>query len=48
LEYFVDEFVKPNVEKDVRDVPGLKSRDTKRRKHLSDVARRVRVTYDGV
>jgi hypothetical protein len=48
LEYFVDEFVKTNVEENVRNVPGLKRRDTERRKHICDVARRVRVTRDGV
>jgi hypothetical protein len=48
LEYFVDEFVKSNVEENVRDVPGLKRRYTKRRKHVSDVARGVRVPRDGV
>jgi hypothetical protein len=48
LEYFVDEFVKSNVEENVRDVPGLKRRDTERREHVCDVARRVRIAYDGV
>jgi hypothetical protein len=48
LEYFVDEFVKSNVEENVRDVPGLESRYAERRKHVPDVARRVRVPYDSV
>jgi hypothetical protein len=48
LEYLVYEFIKSNVEENVGNVPGLETRYTKRRKHLPDVARSVRVAYNGV